>query len=81
VPSASRNATRSLALAGCGLLLAGAAAGCQTTQEKAAIHQARSERILEARAQRQKARKHHADGPKTSAYQQKSAHRHGEGKQ
>jgi hypothetical protein len=57
VPSASRHAARSLALAGCGLVLAGAAAGCQTTQEKAAIHQARSEHILQARAERQKHRR------------------------
>jgi hypothetical protein len=53
VPSASRHAARPLAVAGCALVLAGAAAGCQTTQEKAAIHQAESERILEARAKRQ----------------------------
>lgn len=55
MPSASRHAARSLALAGCGLALA--AAGCQTTQEKAAIHQARSEHILQARAERQKHRR------------------------
>ena len=54
MPSASRQAARFLAVAACGLVLAGTATGCQTTQEKAAIHQAQSERILEARAERQK---------------------------
>lgn len=33
------------------------AAGCSTTQEKAAIHQAESERILEAREKRQEQKK------------------------
>ncbi len=41
-------------LAVCGLLLAGAFAGCSATQEKAAQQQAESKRILEAREQRQK---------------------------
>lgn len=40
----------------CGLLLAGAFAGCSTTQEKAAKQQARSKRILEAREKRQQRR-------------------------
>jgi hypothetical protein len=53
VPSASRNLTR-LAVAACaGSLLLGAAAGCSTTQEKAAEHQAESKRILDARSARQ----------------------------
>jgi len=40
-----------------GSLLAGALAGCSTTQEKAAAHQAEAQRILDARAERQKQRK------------------------
>jgi hypothetical protein len=39
------------------VLLAGAGAGCQTTQEKAAEHQAESQRILDARAKRQAQKK------------------------
>ena len=47
-----------LLVAACsGALLLGAGAGCSTTQEKAAEHQAEAERILEARAERQKQRK------------------------
>jgi hypothetical protein len=72
VPSASPQPTRLAALAICGLLLCGAAAGCSTTQEKAEIQQARSKHILDARAERQ--RKKHADEPK-------SAQRPQEGKQ
>jgi len=56
VRSASRQISRLGILAVCGLLLAGAFAGCSTTQEKAAQQQAQSKRILEAREQRQ--RKH-----------------------
>ncbi|HEX7292962.1 MAG TPA: hypothetical protein VF259_00315 [Solirubrobacterales bacterium] len=52
MPSASRPLAR-LAVAGCcGSLLLGAAAGCSTTQEKAAQHQAEAKRILEERAKR-----------------------------
>lgn len=40
-----------------GALAAGSLAGCSTTQEKAAIHQAKSERILEAREKRQEQKK------------------------
>jgi len=40
-----------LALAG--VFAAGSLSGCSTTQEKAAAHQAESERILEAREKRQ----------------------------
>ena len=50
------------ALAACAALLTGAAAGCSTTQEKAAAQQARSRHILEARAERQK-HKHEKDKP------------------
>jgi len=54
VRSASPNIGRVAVLAVCGLLLAGALAGCSTTQEKAAHQQARAKHILEAREQRQK---------------------------
>jgi len=47
-------------LAVCALLLAGVASGCTTTQEKAAIQQAQSKHILEAREQRQKQKKKHS---------------------
>jgi hypothetical protein len=57
VPSASRHATRLVALVVCGSFLTGAAAGCSTTQEKAEIQQARAKHILEARAERQKEKK------------------------
>lgn len=57
MPSASRNLSR-LAVAVCsGALLLGAGVGCSTTQDKAAKHQAESERILERRAERQKQKK------------------------
>ncbi|HEX3239358.1 MAG TPA: hypothetical protein VHR18_04395 [Solirubrobacterales bacterium] len=57
MPSASRILPR-LAVAACaGSLLIGAAAGCSTTQEKAAKHQAESKRILDARAARQAKKK------------------------
>jgi hypothetical protein len=57
VPSASRTLTRLALAACCGSLLLGAAAGCSTTQDKAAAKQAESKRILDARAERQKQRK------------------------
>ena len=41
----------------CGAIGAGSLGGCSTTQEKAAAHQAESERILEARAKRQEKKK------------------------
>lgn len=47
-----------LAVGACaGALLLGTATGCETTQEKAAKHQAEAQRILDARAQRQAQRK------------------------
>ncbi len=46
----------------CAPLLLGGIAGCSTTQEKAAQQQAQSERILEAREQRQKKSKSHDHG-------------------
>lgn len=59
MPSVRTNRTAPrLALAACaGSLLLGGLAGCSTTQEKAAEHQAEAERILDARAERQKQRK------------------------
>jgi hypothetical protein len=78
VRSVSPHIARAGLLAVCGLLLVGAMTGCTTTQEKAALQQARSKRILEARAERQKDNQP-ADGPKTSLYLPKSAHRHRKG--
>lgn len=59
MPSARRRPplARSAAVAACIGLLGAGAAGCSTTQEKAAEHQAESKRILDARAERQKLRK------------------------
>ena len=57
MPSVSRHLPRLLALGACSALLAGTAAGCSTTQEKAERAQARATHILEARAERQQ-RKH-----------------------
>jgi hypothetical protein len=72
-----------MAVAACICLLGAGAAGCSTTQEKAAAQKVESEHILKARAERQAAkkqakRKHHheVDGPKTQAGLEKSAHRH-----
>ena len=72
MPSVSRNLARLALLAACGSLLLGAAAGCSTTQEKAAHAKARADHILEARAERQKKR---ADGPKGGSGGNKSADR------
>jgi hypothetical protein len=52
VPSA-RRAPQLAVFALCGTLGAGTLAGCETTQEKAAAQRAESERILDARAERQ----------------------------
>jgi len=57
VPSASRTKHRAGLLATCVLLLA-VAAGCQTTQDTAALKQAESKRILEARKHNQQAKSH-----------------------
>jgi hypothetical protein len=46
-----------LAVAACICLLGAGAAGCSTTQEKAAAQKVESEHILKARAERQKAKK------------------------
>lgn len=55
MPSVKRNQLAVLALGGA-LAVAGLT-GCETTQEKAAAHQAESERILKAREKRQQAKK------------------------
>jgi hypothetical protein len=47
--ASARSATRLGLLAVCGLLLAGAASGCTTTQDTAARKQAESKRFLEER--------------------------------
>jgi hypothetical protein len=58
VRSASRHLSARIGLVSlCLLLIAGAASGCSTTQEKAEKHQAQSEHILDARAERQKQKK------------------------
>jgi len=81
VPSVSHRISRFGALAACGLLLLGVASGCSTTQEKAEKQQAQAKHILDARAERQKHRKHKppVDGPKIRPYGGKSAHQPEEG--
>jgi hypothetical protein len=61
VPSVKRHrqSGRSLAvLALSGALAVAGLTGCETTQEKAAVHRAESERILKAREKRQQKKKH-----------------------
>ena len=48
---------RLIALAACLCLLGGVAAGCSTTQEKAAAQKVESEKFLKDRAERQAAKK------------------------
>ena len=89
MPSASPHIIRLALLAVCASLLLGAGAGCSTTQEKAEVQAAKAEHILNARAEREKAKKRHkparkhqhsrADGPKTGHIGRKSAHRQGGG--
>lgn len=76
-----RSARDTLAVAACICLLGVGAAGCSTTQEKAAAQKARSEHILKARAERQAAKKrakrkhhHNVDGPKSGHIGGFSAH-------
>lgn len=52
-----RRSARLAVLAVGASLLAGAASGCETTQEKAAAHQAKAQRILDAREKRQAKKK------------------------
>jgi hypothetical protein len=58
VRSASPTTYKASLLAACVLLLAVAAAGCQTTQDTAAEKQAQSKRILEQREQKQRSKSH-----------------------
>jgi hypothetical protein len=58
VPSASRGTYLAGLLVACVLLLAVVVAGCQTTQDTAALKQAQSKRILEARKHKQHAKSH-----------------------
>ncbi len=58
MPSVSRHLLRLSALGACAAMLAGSAAGCSTTQEKAEKQQAQAKHILEARAVRQQKKKH-----------------------
>lgn len=51
--------TRPLAVAACICLLGAGAAGCSTTQEKAAAQKIKSEHILKAQAERKQAKKRH----------------------
>jgi hypothetical protein len=60
VPSASPHSARLAVFAVCSLLLAGAFAGCSTTQEKAEMQQARAKRILETRDERRKKKREEA---------------------
>jgi Flp pilus assembly protein TadB len=76
-----RSARDTLAVAACLCLLAAGAAGCSSTQEKAAAQQARAAHILKARATRQATKRQHnhhkVDGPKTQDSLEKSAHQRG----
>jgi hypothetical protein len=58
VRSASAKTLRPLAVAASACLLAAGAAGCSSTQEKAAAKQLEAEHILQARAHRQAVKKH-----------------------
>jgi hypothetical protein len=67
VRSARHPIFRAGLLAVCGVLLVAALGGCTTTQETAALKQAQSKRILEARKHRQKQKhksKSHDQGSK-----------------
>ena len=74
MPSVNPRILRLALLAVCGSLLLGVASGCSTTEEKAERAKARADHILQARADRQAAKKK-ADGPKSGAQFNKSAHR------
>jgi hypothetical protein len=58
VRSVSPRVARAFALACCLALLGGAVSGCMTTQETAALRQARAKRILKARELRREHRAH-----------------------
>jgi hypothetical protein len=57
VRSARRHPAGIALLGACAALLVGALGGCATTQDTAALKQAESKRILEARKHRQKHRR------------------------
>jgi hypothetical protein len=64
VPSVSRQIARLAVLGACAALLAGAVAGCSTTQDKAKAQQAESKRFLKAREERREQKqKHGKDKP------------------
>ena len=63
-------AMRPVAVAACVCLLGAGAAGCSTTQEKAAVKQVEAEKILKARDKRQAAKK-----------RERQKHKHDHGKQ
>jgi uncharacterized protein HemX len=67
-------AIRLLAIVACLCLLGAGAAGCSTTQEKAAAKQLESEQILKARAKREARKK------REKAKQQKDHHGNGKSK-
>lgn len=58
MPSVSPHLARALVLVACALLAAAALGGCATTQETAALRQAESKRILEARERKHQAKTH-----------------------
>lgn len=62
---------RAAVLVTCLALVGGAVAGCETTQEKAAKQQARAAHILEARAERQQAKKKRKQHAKAKQHRQK----------
>lgn len=63
MPSAKRKTQLAL-LVLCGAIGVAGLSGCETTQEKAAAHQAESERILEAREKRQQKKKQERENGK-----------------
>lgn len=65
MPSASPVIVRALALACCLALLGGVLSGCMTTQETAALKQARARRILKARELRREPRAHQHHRPRS----------------
>jgi uncharacterized protein HemX len=71
VPSVSHTLTRPIAVAACACLLAMGAAGCSTTQEKAAAKQAESTQILKEQAAAKKKAKQKAKQKKDHGHHAK----------
>ena len=71
---AASRPSRLAVLALCGAIGTGALTGCETTQEKASAQRAESERILEARAKRQAAKKKHKH-----SHEHRNNHKHQKG--